>query len=363
MIKSELLSITDYFVKNLKPEQMKWHYEYGLLIYSVLAVGRGCGTEEYLPWAYSLYDPLIDRHGNIAGYSEGEHNLDQINAGKALFDLYFNYHEERFFLALEKLEHQLEIQPRCLCGVYWHKEKCPYQIWIDGFYMQAPFHIRFAHEFLKNGKIYEDEVGMFLKAYEIMKDGGSGLIFHAFDESRGQRWSDINTGLSQNIWGRSVGWYLMAIIDSLDFLPGNTENIGLLKTVFKDIIDSLLRFQDESGLWHQVVTQPSREHNYLEVSCSSMFAYCMLKASRNKILKGQKYVDSAIKAINGIKNGYLSCEGKRYELKGICSVAALGGNPYRDGSYEYYVSEPAKTNDFKGVGPFLLALLELEKLS
>ena len=48
-------------------------------------------------------------------------------------------------------------------------------------------------------------------------------------------------------------------------------------------------------------------------------------------------------------------------LEGTCSVAGLGGDPYRDGSYEYYVSEPVVANDFKGVGPFILASLEVEK--
>ncbi len=338
---------------------MKWHYEHGLVLFASLLVSEKYKDDSIFDWVYSLYDPMIESDGTIKTYRKGEYNLDQINAGRALFILYDRTKEERFKKAQDILREQLETQPRCLNGVYWHKEIYPWQIWLDGLYMEGPFNVEYGTRY-NNSREVDDVVDQLLTTYDVLKDEKTGLLYHAFDESRGQRWSNEITGCSPHFWSRSIGWYLMAVIDVLDFLPENHPKRGDLINRVKALSSSLLPFQDESGMWYQVPDEGEREGNYLETSATSMFAYSFYKGVRKGYLDSV-YVDYGKKAINGIKDKYLTKSGDEYHLGGICSVAGLGGNPYRDGSFKYYIKEKIATDDFKGVGPFILALLESER--
>lgn len=355
------LAMADSVIARYKPTQMRWHYESGLVIHACIQVGKAYGRQDFFDWAYSMYDPMIAQDGQIATYRMGEYNLDQINAGRNLFFLYEQTKEQRFLLAAKLLKQQLVSQPRTLSGVYWHKEIYPWQIWLDGVYMQGPFNAQFCMTSSDvNG--FDDIVDQIIKVHRTLHDEKTGLLYHAYDESRGQRWSDPVTGLSPHFWGRAIGWFCMAILDVLDFLPDSHPKREELQRIELSVLDALLCYQDASGMWYQVVDRISQEGNYLETSCSSMYAYCMLKAIRIGLCSSDRYRNHALKALEGIKTKYMRKDEKgQLHLGGICSVAGLGGNPYRDGSFGYYICEPVVEDDFKGVGPFILGCLEAER--
>lgn len=346
--------------RRYRPGMMKWHYEHGLVLYASLKAAELYGDDSVYPWVYSMYDPMIAADGSIATYREGEYNLDQINAGRALFILYDKSGEERFIRAAARLRSQLETQPRCRNGVYWHKEIYPWQIWLDGLYMEGPFNIEWAKRHGDMAEM-EDVVRQLVTTYSTMRDGATGLLYHCYDESRGMKWSDDATGLSPHFWSRSIGWYLMAAVDVLDYLPKNHAGRDSIIEIIKDLSLSILPFQSKEGMWYQVTDEGEREGNYLETSGTAMFAYSFFKGVRMGYLS-QSYLAPARKALEGIKEKYLSEDGSgELHLGGICSVAGLGGNPYRDGSFRYYISEKVVSDDFKGVGPFILACTEAEQ--
>ena len=349
------LKMAESTTKYFKPGMMKWHYQDGLVVYAVLRVAEKYGRKDLQDWAISMYEPLIQDDGNILTYRTGEYNLDQINAGRALFDFYKMTGKEKYLLAIEKLKEQLKTQPRTLSGIYWHKEIYPWQVWLDGLYMQGPFNTEAGG--------FKDVAEQLIKTYNTLKDEETGLLYHAWDESRGQRWSDELTGLSPHFWSRSIGWYLMSCLDSLELAPeGFDTEKAELRVIVRNLLHALVPFQDEkSGMWYQVPDRPGDEENYLETSGSSMFAYGGFKAARMGI--SAEYAEMANKALEGIVRKYLEedTDGVLH-LGGICSVAGLGGNPYRDGSAKYYYCEPVVTDDFKGTGPFILACLEHEKV-
>lgn len=343
------------------PEKMRWHYEHGLMVLSALEVAKKYGRSDFNSWAYSMYDGFIAADGAIKTYRLGEYNLDQINAGRVLFPLYEQTQEERFLLAANLLKGQLNTQPRTFNGVFWHKEIYPWQIWLDGLYMQGPFNAQFC-QITSDTLGFDDIVQQLVVTYKTLGDSETGLIYHAWDESRGHRWSDEQTGLSPHFWGRAIGWYLMACIDVLDFFPSSHPRIGEIHTIIKDVLESLVGYQDTTGMWYQVVDLAERTGNYLETSATAMFAYTILKALRLGIIEGKRWQESAEKAIEGILATYLRIDDEgHWHIGGICSVAGLGGNPYRDGTFPYYIKEPVFEDDFKGVGPLVLALLELER--
>lgn len=360
------LAMARSVVSRYKKGMMRWHYEDGLVILACLEAGKLAGVQDFNSWAYDMYDPLIGKDGQIATYRKGEYNLDQINAGRNLFALYEQSKEERFVLSAKLLKQQLDNQPRTLSGVFWHKEIYPWQIWLDGIYMQGPFNAQFCKEFNEN-QGFDDIVNQILTVYATLRDPKTGLLYHAYDESKGQRWSDLETGLSPHFWGRAIGWFCMAVLDILDFLPQDHPKRESLASLVRETLASILKYQDASGLWYQVVDMASEKGNYLESSCTSMFSYSLLKAVRVNIIEDpasrKQAVAQARKALEGLEKTYLhKDEAGQLHLGGICSVAGLGGNPYRNGSFKYYICENVVEDDFKGVGPFILALVELERI-
>lgn len=353
------LEIVNSVRKRYKSGMMRWHYEHGLMLYASLKVASKYGDETIFPWVYSLYSPLINEDGSISTYRLGEFNLDQINAGRSLFELFDRTKEIRFMKAVFNLVSQLDKQPRCLNGVYWHKQIYPWQIWLDGLYMQGPFQAEYSKRFSDMERL-DDVIKQLNTTYSVLNDRNTGLVYHAWDETKGQRWSDPKTGLSPHFWSRSIGWYMMALTDVISFLDIDDPRRDELVKKLNALLDSLLKYQDEKGLWWQVTDQKDREGNYLETSSTSMFSYVIYRGIRMGYLD-DSYMAYADKAIEGIKKLYLFKDDRgEYHLDGICSVAGLGGNPYRDGSFKYYICEPRNLDDFKGVGPFVLALLEKE---
>jgi unsaturated rhamnogalacturonyl hydrolase len=351
------------------PEDVRWHYEHGLVLQSIYAAApAGEKGEEIRRWVKAMYDVKIMEGGGIASYRSDEFNLDQINPGKTLFDLYAADGGEKYRKAIETLRDQLRRHPRTRSGGFWHKQIYPAQMWLDGVYMASPFYARYVRDF-EGGcrEDFADVVHQCTLLASKARDKTTGLLYHAWDESRTQRWANRETGCSPHFWGRALGWYCMALTDILDFIEGFEEGRAELLTLARGLVAPLLAVQDrESGLWRQVLDQGAREKNYLESSASAMFVYFLLKMIRKGYVPApdaDRAKAAALAGHDGLVRIMLSQdESGELHLGGICSVAGLGGNPYRDGSYAYYVSEKVAVDDFKGVGPFILASLERERL-
>ena len=343
----------------------RWTYTPGLVLSACIKVYEETNNKKYYDYIYAYADYLIDSTGTIKTYKLSNQNLDMIKSGDVLLYLYSKTKEERFLKAMDTLNSQLESQPKTSDGGYWHKKRYPFQMWLDGLYMAEPFHARFAKDYIKDEaekqKIYNDVVLQFDLIQKHSRDEKSGLLYHGWDESKEQRWANKETGNSQHFWSRGMGWYGMAMVDVLDFLPENHPGREKIITYLNQFAEAITNVQDESGLWWQVLDQKDREGNYLEATGTSMFTYAFAKGVRKGYLP-EKYLDVANKAYTALIDNLVSVEENGVvNLNKCCAVAGLGGNPYRDGSYEYYIGEKIRSNDPKGTGPFIMASLELNK--
>ena len=337
-----------------------WSYTYGLVGLSFQQLYLATNDSKYFEYTKKYIDEIIDSLGIIRTYRLSAYNIDQINAGKVLFMLYDLTKGEKYKTALDTLRKQLSNQPRTTAGGYWHKLRYPNQMWLDGVYMGAPFLAQYAKVF-NEPALFDDIANWIITVEEKTRDAKTGLLYHAWDESRKQPWADSITGCSPNFWGRAVGWYAMAIVDVLDYFPKNHPGYNDLIAVLNRLCEAVVKVQDEkTGLWYQVLDQKKREGNYLEGSVSSMLTYALLKSSRMGYI-GKNYRQAGIKAFMGITKNLIteSPEGL-LTISPVCAVAGLGGFPYRDGSYEYYIHEQKRDNDPKATGPFILASLEYE---
>ena len=345
-------------LKDCRPDSARWNYENGLILHAIREASNRHLGGIHDTALRKIADALVTHGGSITGYRQDEFNLDQINAGRFIFAMWKDSGDERFRIAVEKLMDQLARQPRTASGSFWHKKIYPNQIWLDGLYMFGPFTARYAVEF-SNSALFDDICLQFFHVRDRMKDGASGLYYHTMDESRLMGWSNPETGLSPHIWGRAVGWLAMALIDILDWFPvGHAERKAIV-SIYKDLMKAVAKAQDNSGLWYQIPDMPNEPANYFEESASAMFAYAFFKGIRVGILQPAAFVEPAERALAGIRDRFVSRDAKgRVHVGGICKVAGLGGNPYRDGSYSYYMSEPVVSDDYKGTGPLILALCE-----
>lgn len=355
----EMLGYTiDSIVNGYPVHSAAWNYENGLILHAIHEASTRHLGHRYDEEVKERIDALVDEDGSIRGYKRDEYNLDQINAGNTVFDLWEERGGKKYEKALHLLESQLESQPRTNSGSFWHKKIYPYQVWLDGLYMFGPFYARYGRAFSR-GDIFDDLCSQILHVKSAMRDGASGLYFHGWDESGNQKWANPLTRCSPHFWGRAVGWLSMALVDILDWLPAEHSCRGAVISVAQDLAKAVVRVQDASGLWFQILDAPERAGNYLEASASSMFAYFLFKAIRMGYVRKGDFGPAAAQALNGICDRFLSRdEGGAIHLSGICKVAGLGGTPYRDGSFQYYVGEPVVSDDFKGSGPFILALCE-----
>jgi unsaturated rhamnogalacturonyl hydrolase len=340
----------------------RWAYEWGLMLGAILAVGRATGQPRYFDYVKANVDPFVTPDGQIETYRLADYNLDHINPGKLLFPLYADTGDPRYAAAIALLRDQLRSHPRNSEGGFWHKRIYPNQMWLDGIYMAGPFLAEYAITF-DEPALFDDIVRQIQLAAERARDPRTGMLVHAWDASRQQAWADPETGRSPYIWGRAVGWYLMALVDILDWLPTAHPGRAVVVDILARTAQAVVAAQDaESGLWYQIMDRGDREGNYLEASASCMFVYALAKGARQGLLPAAQ-VDVARCGFEGILRRFVTEDEQGHlDLNGICSVAGLGGNPYRDGSFAYYISEPVVANDYKGVGPFILAGLELDRL-
>ncbi len=338
----------------------KWNYEQGVMLEAMQKMYEMTNEQKYYDFIKNNIDQYVDDKGEIKTYKYNNFNLDNINTGRALLFLYQKTKSEKYKIAADILRKQLQNQPRTLSGGFWHKKIYPYQMWLDGLFMAEPFYAQYSSMFSQDN--YDDIFRQFNLIYKNTLDEKTGLLYHAWNENKEQKWADKLTGRSPNFWGRSIGWYLMAIVEVLDYIPQNDVRRNDLINILQNISNSLLKFRDcKTGLWYQVLDMPEREGNYLEASCATMFTYVFAKGA-NKGYLPLKFLKIAKESFNAIikyhvkidKNGFVN-------LYNTCSSAGLGGNPYRDGSFAYYLSEPKRINDFKGYGPLLYSAIELEK--
>ena len=345
-------------IKSGKPST--WNYIDGCMIKAILDLYAIKGDKKFLKFADDFIDYFVQDDGSIKSYNPEEYNIDNVNAGKTLFELYKLTGKEKYKKAIETIYSQVKNQPRTEEGNFWHKKIYPNQVWLDGMYMGQPFYMQYEVEY-NDCKNCKDSYNQFLNVYDKMRDPKTGLYYHGYDYSRKAFWCDKVTGLSRNFWLRALGWYAMALIDTISVMPDNmAEEKAKLSSIYKEFIDSMLKYQSENGMWYQVVNLGGIPSNYLETSGSSIFAYAIMKSVRMGILD-ESYFKYGEKAFNGVCKKYLSEKDGELQLDGICLVAGLGpeNNTRRDGTFGYYMSEPVVSNDAKGVGPLVLAYIEI----
>ena len=338
-----------------------WNYIDGCMITALLSMARITGEERYFTFAEGFIDAFVGGDGSIRTFDPEKRNLDDINEGRVLFELYEKTGKEKYRLAAETLHRALMDQPRTIEGNFWHKKIYPDQVWLDGIYMAQPF-LALYEKHLGGGD-FSDTVSQIGNVAHKMRDGNTGLYFHGYDASRRAFWADPVTGCSKSFWLRSIGWFSVALADLCEILPDG-EGRARLTAVFHDLMAAVSRFADpDTGMYYQVVDHPEAEGNYLETSGSSMLAYAMLKGARLEVLSPE-YRNLGQKTFRGIVDKYLSFQNGELELGGICLVAGLGpdNNRRRDGTLAYYLSEPVVKNDAKGVAPFLLCYTEVKRL-
>ena len=338
----------------------KWDYVHGLVLHAFEELHKRNKDIKYTNYIKNYVDTLVQSDGTIKTYEIEKYNIDMVVAGRLLFNLYATTKDNRYLIAMQTLKKQIDDQPRTSSGGFWHKKTYPNQMWLDGLYMGEPFYAQYTVTF-ENGKKLDDVANQFEQIELHAKDSKTGLLFHGWDESKKMDWANKQTGTSPNFWSRSIGWYMMALVDALDYFPKNHPKQKELVGYLNRIAASLVHFQDKSGLWYQVTNMGTKDGNYLESSGSSMFAYAYAKGV-NKGYLPSKYKKIANKAFDGLTKKLIKIDADgTITLTEACAVAGLGGNPYRDGSYEYYVKERKKDNDPKATGPFILAALELNR--
>lgn len=347
--------------KSAKKE--KWNYEDGCILKGIIMMYEATKEERYKEFVIEYLKKYINEDGTINFYKPEDFHIDNVSTGTVLFFAYDVTGEEKYRIAIEAIMDQIRKQPRIEAGNFWHKSIYPNQVWLDGLYMGQVFYMMYETRF--GGKEhYNDIVSQFKNVRKYIFDDEKGLYYHAFDASKEQPWADKETGLSANFWLRAMGWYLLALIDTMSVMEQPIyEYYRDLQTLFKETLAGIMKYQDEeTGLFYQVVDRADAEGNYLETSGSAMIAYSILKACRMKIILAEKYEDNALKILNTIIDSKLENVDGTYKLGGICGVAGLGGKENRDGSLQYYFDEPVVYDDHKGVGPFIMAYAEMLKL-
>jgi unsaturated rhamnogalacturonyl hydrolase len=352
-----------------------WDYSAGLFTLSLLKLNGAQPDARYVPFVTNAIGSFIPANGpkaygnnfQIRTYNPEEYQLDSINPGRTLRMLSDIYPDRYwYYYGCAKLLDQLADQPRTLDGGFWHKQRYTNQMWLDGIYMAEPFRAAMGQQMQDRNGTYADIARQFHLIDEHLFDAKSGLYYHGWDAAQVQPWANPVTGASSNFWGRADGWYAMALVDTLDFIPTNHPAHAELLAQLKKFSDGILKWQDaDSGLWWQVMDQGNRKGNYLEATASAMFVYALAKGVNDGELS-RNYIPAILKGYNGLVTKLINTDGEKISLTQCCSVAGLGSaspnSRVRDGSFDYYVSEPIVENDLKGVGPFILAGIEVQKI-
>jgi unsaturated rhamnogalacturonyl hydrolase len=339
----------------------KWRYDQGVILKGIEGIWNATGDAKWFDYIRRSMDFYVSEDGKIKGYRPDEYNIDHINNGKQLLLLYRVTGKEKYKKAADQLRGQLKTHPRTSEGGFWHKKIYPSQMWLDGLYMGQPFFAEYAKLFGEESA-FEDIARQFILMERYSRDPATGLLYHGWDESRDQKWADRVTGRSPHVWGRALGWYGMAMVDVLEHFPSKHPGRDSIINILNRFATAVTSVQDnKTGLWYDIPDLPRREKNYVEASASSMLVYTLAKAVRLGYIP-EKFQKNAEKGYKGILAQFIKTEDGLVNLHGTVSVSGLGGNPYRDGSFEYYMGEPVIVNDPKGMGAFINAAVEMEML-
>ncbi|HYO22118.1 MAG TPA: glycoside hydrolase family 88 protein [Flavisolibacter sp.] len=337
----------------------KWRYDQGVILKGIEGLWKATGDVKYFNYLQQSMDYYIQPDGSIKGYRPDEYNIDHINNGKLVLTLYQVTGKEKYKKAADLLRGQLKTHPRTSEGGFWHKKIYPYQMWLDGLYMGQPFYAEYAKVFGED-TIFNDVTRQFVLMERHARDPKTGLLYHGWDESREQRWANKTTGLSPHVWGRALGWFGMAMVDALDHFPAAHPGRDSIIKILNRFARAVSTVQDrKTGLWYDIPNMIAEPKNYPEASASSMLVYTLAKGVRLGYLPAT-YLASAMRGYNGIVKQFIKVENGLTNLHGTVAVSGLGGNPYRDGSFAYYMSEPVIVNDPKGIGAFINAANEME---
>jgi unsaturated rhamnogalacturonyl hydrolase len=343
--------------------QNKWSYDMGVVLKGFEGIWMNTGDVKYFNAIQSKMDWFVQNDGTIKGYEKEEYNIDHVNNGKLVLLLYRVTGKEKYKKAADLLRSQLLTHPRTKEGGFWHKKVYPYQMWLDGLYMGAPFYAEYAMLFHED-TAFNDIANQFIWMEKHARDAKTGLLHHAWDESKEQQWANKTTGKSPLFWARAMGWYADALVDALDYFPASHPKRKALIDILNRLVTAIEKQQDPAtGVWYDIMNYsgPGKEKNYVEASASSQLVYAIAKGVRKGYLPAGK-ISIAKKGYEGILKQFIKVENGQTNLHGTVKVSGLGGNPYRDGSFEYYMREPVIVNDPKGLGAFLLAATEMEKL-
>jgi unsaturated rhamnogalacturonyl hydrolase len=338
-----------------------WSYDAGICLMGFERLYEQTGDKRYIAYIKHILDPFIENDGTIKTYVLEDYSSDSIPNGRQLLKLYEVYKDEKYKFAAFNLRRQIAWMPRNRAGGFWHKLKYPSQMWLDGLYMVEPFYAKYGSMF-NEPQDFDDIIDQFVLMEKKARDTKTGLLYHGWDESKEQRWANLKTGLSPEFWSRSMGWYLMALVDVLDYIPAKHPRRNKLIQILKRFSTAIVKFQDKTGVWWQITDKGNKEKNYLESSATAMFVYGLAKAVRLKYVP-KTFLPAVQKGYQGMIKEFVRTDkdGKYHYIQTV-SGAGLGGTPYRDGTYDYYVSEPKRDDDLKAIGPFIQACLEMEKL-
>jgi unsaturated rhamnogalacturonyl hydrolase len=349
----------DSFSLDNKPA--KWTYDMGVILKGIEGQWLNTGVGDYFEYIQKQVDFFVDKNGKIKTYKAEDLNIDNINIGRNLLMLYKVTQKAQYLTAAKTLRTQLSNQPRNASGGFWHKKIYPNQMWLDGLYMAEPFYAEYA-DMAHEDSAFDDIAHQFILSEKHLRNPKTGLLYHGWDESKKEKWANPETGCSPHVWSRAMGWYASALVDVLDFFPVNHPKRKELIALANRLATAIVKYQDaNSGLWYDVLDYdgPNKEKNYFEASASCQFVYFLAKSSRKNYLH-QSGLNAAIKGFNGIRKQFIHSDSSGYRLSGTVKVSGLGNKPYRDGSFDYYMSEPVIDNDPKGLGVFLIAASEME---
>lgn len=362
----------DSFSLDNKPA--KWTYDMGVILKAMEDLWYKTGDVKYFNYIQKQVDFFVKDDGIIKTYKFDDFNIDNVCNGRVLMSLYKVTNNEKYWKAATKLREQLTQQPRTKEGGFWHKKIYPYQMWLDGLYMAEPFYCEYAN-FTNDSAAFSDIANQFIWIENHTRDTKTGLLYHAWDESKKEKWANTVGGHSPNFWARAMGWYATALVDVLDYFPENHPKRKNLIEILNREVEALEKFQDKkTGLWYNLIMNPKiqnclgdtaierlNKRNYFEASASCQFVYAIAKGVRKNYLP-EKKLSIAKKGYEGIIKNFIKEDNNRTNLTGTVKVSGLGGNPYRDGSLDYYFGEPVITNDPKGLGVFMAASIEIEML-
>lgn len=353
----DIKAYIEHYLNTYNAYKTYWNYEDGCVLEGCADLYRATGDEAYRDFVLGYLEGRVQPDGSIPTFDMSKYSIDSINCGKALFFALDETGDERYRKAIEMHVERLKSHPRCACGSYWHKENYPDQIWLDGLYMVQPFRMMYEARFNSMAQLH-DITRQFRNVRQYLWNGDKGLNYHAYDEAKRQRWCDRETGCSHNFWLRSTGWYLMALIDCIESCPEMLyEHYRALVDLFRESMRGVLLYQDaQSRLFYQVIDRADVPGNYTETSGSAMIAYSLMKAVRLGVMNEEKYLPMAREMFEALVKHKLVMHDGTAELTDICKVAGLSDT--RDGSVQYYLSEPRVSDDSKGVGPFMMAWAE-----